>query len=96
MIDDTVGDDTVGDVATSGTESIELYDWSTWSFPYGQFVNINNTAATSGAPYDSVIPLPANPARFRDGEGTMYMRIWVSGAGSGARLELDELGVIVR
>lgn len=83
-------------VATSGTESIELYDWSTASFPYGQFVNINNTAATSGAPYDSVIPLPANPARFRDGEGTMYMRIWVSGAGSGGRIELDELGVVVR
>ncbi|NUP96862.1 MAG: S8 family serine peptidase [Planctomycetaceae bacterium] len=83
-------------VATSGTESIELYDWSTASFPYGQFVNINNTAATSGAAYDSVIPLPANPARFRDGEGTMYLRIWVSGASSGGRLELDELGVIVR
>ena len=83
-------------VGTNGTETIELYDWSTWSFPYGQFVNINSTAATSGAPYDSVIPLPANPARFRDGEGTLYMRIWVNGAGSGARLELDELGLIVR
>lgn len=81
--------------ATNGTESIEFYDWSTASFPYGSFVNVSNASVSSGASATLVTALPANPARFRDDEGTLYVRITTSGAGSGAQLDIDTFKLIV-
>jgi hypothetical protein len=82
-------------VNTNGTETIEFYDWSTWSFPYGSFVTIASTAVNSGPSSTLVTALPANPARFRDDEGTMYVRLTTSGAASNGRVEIDSFKVIV-
>ena len=79
----------------SGAETIELYDWSTASFPYGSFVNVSSAPAPSGAPQTAVIPLPATPARFVDDEGTMYVRINVNGAASNGALTADLFHVVV-
>lgn len=74
-------------------ESVEVYDWSTWSYPYGSFVNVATTTVTSASERSSVIVLPANPARFLDDEGTLYVQIAVTGGGSNAAIAIDALRV---
>ena len=59
--------------ASPGTERVALYDWSTGSYPYGSFVQLGTHSLTS-SPTTSTYGL-ANPARFIDPEGTMYLRI---------------------
>lgn len=80
---------------TNGTEIIEFYDWSTASFPYGSFVTVSATPVSSGPATTLVTALPGNAARFRDDEGTMYVRISVNGASSNGKVEIDGFKVIV-
>lgn len=75
--------------AIGAVETVDVYDWSTWSYPYGSFVNVATTTVTSASERSSVIVLPANPARFLDDEGTMYVRITVTNAGTNALLSMD-------
>ena len=77
-------------------ETLELYDWSTASYPYGAWV----TLATSPAPelYWKTLSLdvPGDPNRYRDGEGTFYLRLTTTGAGPSGILRADFLRLRVR
>jgi hypothetical protein len=79
----------------NGTETIDLYDWSTWSFPYGTWVSASSVPAPTGAPATLLAVLPSNPARFVDDEGTMYVRITTTGAAGNGVLSADQFRVIV-
>ncbi len=74
-----------------GTETVELYDWQSASYPYGSFVTVSNAAITSASEQHRVVDLPANPARFLDDEGTAYVQIHATNAGANALLSMDSL-----
>lgn len=74
-----------------GTETVYLYDWSTGSYPYGQWSAIRQEAAPTTATEVSV-PL-TNPSRFLDPEGTVYGLVVTSGTPGGTQLELDRLNL---
>ncbi len=81
---------------TGGTETVELYDWSTASYPYGAFVTVaSNSIAGSGEEHHEVT-LPANPARFLDDQGTMYVQIHATSAASNALLSMDSFRLHVQ
>lgn len=74
-----------------GTETVELYDWQSASYPYGSFVSVSSSTITSASEQHKVVDLPANPARFLDDEGTAYVQIRATNAGANALLSLDSL-----
>src|SRR5262249_19388178 len=76
---------------TGGTETVELYDWSTWSYPYGSFIAVASTPITGTGTQSLSIPVSGDPARFLDGEGTAYLRITATNAVAGAELRADGL-----
>lgn len=80
--------------ATTGTETISLYDWSTASYPYGSFVAVATTGVSSGSTLAHTFPI-ANPARFFDDEGTAYVVLQTTGAGATGKLSADCLRLIV-
>lgn len=75
---------------TTGTEEVQMYDWSSASYPYGSFITLGSgslpTALTTKT-YD------AGPmAKYCDEEGTVYFRIVTSdNLESGATLALDQV-----
>lgn len=71
------------------TERIYLYDWSSASFPYGNFVQINSQAVPTTMT-TSTFNL-TNLPRFIDFEGTVYAFIETSGVAADSTLELDQL-----
>lgn len=72
-----------------GTEAIQLYDWTSNSYPYGTWVTVSTTAPTTAAS-DTVVPVP-DIARFIDPEGTTYVRIVTTGVPAGDVLKIDSL-----
>lgn len=69
----------------TGVERIQLYDWSSNSYPYGSFVDINVGALpTTWSKLDRPI---TNGQNFVDYEGTVYFRI-LTDAGQSAETEL--------
>ncbi len=74
--------------SNSGQENIYLYDWSSASYPYGQFVLIGATT-TSQAASTSNFPVP-NAPRFVDPEGTMYLLIETQDS-PGSQMKIDRL-----
>jgi subtilisin family serine protease len=81
---------------TGGTETVRFYDWSSASYPYGSFVTAASTPVTGTATSTLVTPLPPNPARFVDDEGTMYVQITVTNATSAGQLSADSFRIRVR
>ena len=80
---------------TVGTETIQLYDWSTASYPYGSFVTLSSGPVPQTMT-TSVISLQ-NPGRFLDPEGTAYLRILTSNdLPAGAELHVDQAHLAVR
>jgi len=77
---------------TTGTENIYLYDWSSGSFPYGNFVLVR-TGGAQAAGTSHTIPL-ANLSRFIDFEGTVYALIDTTGVAAGGILQLDQLNMV--
>ncbi len=76
---------------TGGVETIELYDWQSASYPYGNFVTVATTPITGTSEQHLSVPLPANPARFLDDEGTAYVQLRATNAGATALLSMDSL-----
>jgi hypothetical protein len=73
---------------TVGTETVQLYDWSSASYPYGGFVTIGSGAVplTIGTSTYTV----NNPSRFVDPEGTVYLLVTTSAdLAEGTQLRLD-------
>lgn len=74
---------------TVGTERIFLYDWSSASYPYGNWVELSAGPSPTSAT-TSWLNVP-NPARFVDPEGTVIMQIETStNLSSDAVLRLDQ------
>jgi hypothetical protein len=72
-----------------GTETVELYDWQSASYPYGSFVTVHSQAISNSNEQHLTAQLPANPGRFLDPEGTAYVQITATHAGSNALLAMD-------
>lgn len=75
---------------TAGVETIQIYDWASGSYPYGNWV----TLASGPTPTVSTLSnlaLP-DPSRYVDPEGTVYFRLTTTnGLPAGATLSIDEL-----
>jgi hypothetical protein len=77
-----------------GTETIQLYDWSSNSYPYGSFVTLSS-GPVPVTMTTSVFEL-ANPSRFIDPEGTVYLRILTSeDLPNGTELRVDQAHIAV-
>lgn len=73
---------------TAGTENVQLYDWSSASYPYGNFVSVGGGACPTSMT-TSTFAVP-NASRFVDPEGTVYLLITTStDLSSGAELHID-------
>ncbi|HLO98084.1 MAG TPA: hypothetical protein VK171_05780, partial [Fimbriimonas sp.] len=74
---------------STGTETIQLYDWSSASFPYGNFVTVWSGAAPTTMTTQTVNV--SNFSRFIDPEGTVYLLIKSStDLPDGAELHVDQ------
>ncbi|MCS7190119.1 MAG: IPT/TIG domain-containing protein, partial [Fimbriimonadales bacterium] len=71
-------------------EQLELYNFSTGSYPYGVFNTLLQTPVPSGAYQESVLSV-SNPAQYISYEGDLFVRIVISGAGANGRLLIDQL-----
>jgi len=74
-----------------GVETIELYDWSSASYPYGNFTTISQTPIAGSAMSTLVVDVPGAPADYVDDAGTVYARITATSAGPAGRLRADSL-----
>ncbi|MEZ0325897.1 MAG: S8 family peptidase [Fimbriimonas sp.] len=72
---------------SAGNESVQLYNWSTASYPYGSFAELSAVALPASTD-DLLISIP-DIAPYVDFEGTAYLRILTSDVPSGAELNLD-------
>lgn len=72
-----------------GTESIQLYDWSSASYPYGSWITVwSGTAPAS--PTTTIVNVP-DIARYIDIEGTTYVRFVKQGNPANELLKIDSL-----
>ena len=76
---------------SGGLEDIQLYDWSSNSYPYGNWVTVS-TASPSVTATDTTISVP-DIARYIDLEGTVYVRIVASSVPVGDALKVDALRI---
>lgn len=76
-----------------GTERVYLYDWSSWSFPYGNWIELGATPVSLGA-WTTAFPV-SDPTRFVDFDGSVYVLIVNSGSGGGS-LNLDQIQLVDR
>lgn len=79
-----------------GTETVEVYDWQSGSYPYGNFVTVHSQLVSNSSELHLATSLPGNPTRFLDPEGTAYVQITTSNANSNALLSLDSFRLHVR
>ncbi len=77
-------------------EKLELYDWSTASYPYGAWVTLASAAAPTSSWQTLELDVPGDPNRYRDEEGTFYLRLTTTNAGSSGILKADLLRLRVR
>lgn len=78
--------------AAVGNERIMLYDWSSASYPYGNYVTLSTTPVMSN--YTTIsIPL-TDVQKYIDEEGTMYLKIETdNGQPANSELQIDVLRV---
>jgi len=72
-------------------ETVELYDWTTDSYPYGSWITLSSAAAPTAGFSTLSVSLPANPGAYRDYLGTYYLRVTTSSAGASGVLKADLL-----
>ncbi len=82
--------------SVGATEYVQLYDWSTWSYPYGSFETISTRTITSPAVESFEVAVSGDPARFVDVDGTVYVRIVTLATGPSGELAADGLRLRVR
>ncbi len=68
---------------------IEIYDFATGSYPYGNFVQV--LQAPLPTTYQTTTLTIPNPARYISYEGDVFMRVIVEGAGTTGQLLIDQL-----
>jgi hypothetical protein len=80
-----------GTISGSETETVYLYDWSSWSYPYGNWVPLS----TEGLPTSATttqIHVP-DAAKFVDFDGYVYIKVEASGADTSTVAHVDHLGL---
>lgn len=80
-----------GTLSGTETETIYLYDWSSWSYPYGNMVPVNTQTLPSGM-VTTTIDIP-NAGRFVDFDGYVYVFIQTSSTDSSVTAHIDQLGL---
>jgi subtilisin family serine protease len=78
-------------VGDSVMESVQLYDFSTGSYPYGVWVEVFNASANAHAGETLRFSLPAPASRWVSYEGDLFVRIVVNTGNADARLLIDKL-----
>jgi hypothetical protein len=73
------------------TEQVQLYNFATGSYPYGNFDTALNATPPSGRYETVVVTLPGNPAHYISYEGDLFVRILIPGAGANGQLWIDQL-----
>ena len=53
-------------------ETVELYDWSSFSYPYGSWITLSSGAAPTAGFATLTVTVPGDPNLYRDEEGTFY------------------------
>lgn len=76
------------------TETIFAYDWSSGSYPYGQWRALA-TSSVGSAPLSTTVNI-AEIRPFLDVERTMYILIQTNGVGGSTSLRLDRLNLVRR
>ena len=77
-------------------ETVEIYDWSSFSYPYGNWVVVSSGAAPTSSFQTLVVDVPGDPNDYRDPEGTLYLRVTTSNATSSGLLKADMLRLRAR
>ncbi len=72
---------------SAGTETIKVYNWSTDSYPYGQFTTLS-TMPVASANGTVSFTLP-NPGGLADVDRVIYLVIETSGTDAGTTLQVD-------
>ncbi|GIV20208.1 MAG: hypothetical protein KatS3mg023_1959 [Armatimonadota bacterium] len=78
-------------VVNSPVESIQLYDFSSGSYPYGNWVEVFSARADAHAGETLQFSLPAPASRWVSYEGDLFVRIVVNTGSADARLLIDKL-----
>ncbi len=79
------------DLAGDPVESVQLYDFSTGSYPYGAWVEVFRAQAGNHAGQTLEFSLPAPAGRWVSYEGDLFVRIVVNTGNADARLLIDRL-----
>jgi len=75
----------------SPIETVELYDWSSFSLPYGSWITLSSAAAPTAGFNTLSVNVPGDPNAYRDEEGTFYVRLTTTNAGASGLLKADML-----
>ncbi|MGC8784121.1 MAG: S8 family serine peptidase [Armatimonadota bacterium] len=78
-------------VVNDHVESIQVYDFSSGSYPYGNWVEVFNARASEHADETLWFDLPAPASRWVSYEGDLFVRIAVNTGSADARLLIDKL-----
>jgi hypothetical protein len=79
----------------SPIETVELYDWSSYSYPYGSWITLSSGAAPTSGFQTLTVTVPGDPDLYRDEEGTFYLRLTTTNASASGLLKADMLGLRV-
>ena len=79
--------------ANGATETLYLYDWSTWSYPYGSFIVVWSRAISSSAQEKVSATITTNPGNYLDDEGTMYFVLVATSVPTTGQLDADSFRV---
>lgn len=82
--------------AVGSVESVWLYDWSSWSFPYGPFIQVGSASVGSSGSFSSSYVITDNPTRFLDPEGTIYAIVVCSGVTGSGSVQMDSFRLKIR
>jgi hypothetical protein len=77
-------------------ETVELYDWSSFSYPYGSWITLATGAAPTAGFATLTVDVPGDPNLYRDEEGTFYLRLTTTNAGAAGLLKADQLRLRAR
>jgi len=77
-------------------ETVELYDWSSYSYPYGAWITLSATPAPTAGFATLAVDVPGDPDAYRDEEGTFYLRLTTTNAGAAGLLKADLLRLRAR
>ncbi len=82
--------------SAGGTETVYLYDWSAWSYPYGPFNPIGTASITGSGTFTSNYVISSNPTRYLDPEGTIYAIVDATGVHNNSTISIDAFRVKIR